>query len=435
MDIHNKNIINKMFTDYNFLSSFCNKYNNDIEIIISEINYLIKFIFINKTSLKKYGLDDFYNYNRESITEEYFEYIEKNKKNKLFALPHNKKRKINKNLLDIIDDSIRIEDLDGINIPSRNRIKEICNNNERENKRKKESLKKRNEYYNKHRKFSESVLFYSRPDFLTIDKKFIYYHDKLSGDLNEDYEKIINDERYKNNEQNNPLKNNCFINLSNIKKHNDIVLRKYGDVYHIDNGRHRLLYLMINFNNITIPISNIRRRIEDKEFNIILKELIDNYKIYIFKNNILNDDANILIMYENKLYNLENKDMLRDFYYKLKNNDSIDIFFVGYSKIDPTCKRSEEIDKCSLMLYQKYQEIGPNLINNNFTDIIKYFNLSNNYYLRDAFETMQFNYKRAQIFKYNFDKYYEILLSLENFITNKDILFENKIDIQKKKNI
>lgn len=424
MDLYNKDIVdkfNKLFTEYRFISEFCNRYDNDVDRIILEINYLIKFIFVNKKSFKMYGLLDFYNYDRDDLEKEYLEYVEKYKKNKLFNLKHNKKRKINESLLDVIDISIRIEDLEGFNILTKERINEICINNKREISSREDSLRKKREFYDKKSKFRESVLFYSRPDFVTLDKSFIYYHEKFIGDLSKDYESIVNDGRYNANDFNNPFRNNYLINLANIRNHNDILLRKYGDVYCIDNGRHRLLYLMVCFNDVTIPISNIRRRIEDREFNIILKNIIDNYNVYIFKNNILNDDPNILIMYNEKLYNLCNKDMLRDFYYRLERNDDLDIYYVGNSYFDRTARRRDEIDKYSLMLYDKYREFGSEFINNNFTDIMRCFKFENNYYLRDAFETMQFNYRRAEVFKYSFDKYYDVLLNLDKSRNNDKI--------------
>jgi len=428
MEMSNKELIekfNKQFNSYKKVSDFCNKYNNDPERIVVEINNLIKYMFINKKKLSPIFLANFHYCDKDTLNEEYLNYLETNNKKKIFKIKHRKKRKINEELLEILDPSIKIEDVEGIDIPSKKRIREICIDNEKINKEKREFQKKRNDFYNKKQKFPESVLFYSIPELITLDKSFIYYHESLTGNINKDYEFLVNDERYKNEKFNNPFNNNFYNNLQSIRKHNDIVLKKYGDVYHIENGRHRLLYLIINSSSITIPVSNVRKRIEDREFNIILKELIEHYNIYVYKNNILNDDADILIGYQNKLYNLKNKDELKDFHNRLINNKDIDMYFICDSKIDSVCRRVDLIDRFNAILYEKYKKFGNDFITSNFTDIVKHFNLENNYYLRESFENMQFNYRRAKIFKYDFDKYYEILLKPEKFTSNTEKLYSD----------
>jgi len=86
----------------------------------------------------------------------------------------------------------------------------------------------------------------------------------------------------------------------------------------IANGRHRIIYILYNRTPIVIP-AKVTRRIKDKETNIILNKLKEMFGISTYKNNILNDEPNILLAFNGLLYEVKDKKTLLEFYDNIIN--------------------------------------------------------------------------------------------------------------------
>lgn len=404
----NKDLIksfNSIFSDYESFSNFCNIFYNDVDLIIKEINKMIKFCLVVKISKNKDFLSIYNNYNKEKLEDEYINYI-----NKQFRFNVFKRKKISSN---IIDSSIRVEDLEYFNIPSRERIEDICKYNNSNIKYERNNKEEKDKFYSVKRGFIETAFTYMRAENIKLDKSFIYYHSDLSGNVEKDFNFLYSDGRYSDSVFN-PLKNKFENNLDEIKKINDITLRKYGDVYHIINGRHRILYLLNSNNDVIIPVSNVINRIEDEEFNIILKKLIDKYRVVVTKNNLLNDEINVLLEFDGYLYKIRGKDELIEFYNNLESGVIDNCFSRLVCDKGKVNNVNQNVKLCYKNIYNKYLEYGDEFLKGNFTDIVSFFEMDNYHCLVKAYGLIQYDYKKAFVFGYDFNRYYEIVEGIDN---------------------
>ena len=269
------NKLSSLFGSYDELSFLCKYLENNPEEVKKAVSKIIKGSFVT---------GDFLNYNYslvslirgdKPIQEMYDEYVEKNSKKGLFSFFSNKKRKkskkeiekdekIRRNLRMEVDDDIILSDIEGIRLPSNSEIITMCEENQRTDRIEEEKLQKRIAFYKKHRGFDETAFYYRRDDLLLIDTDFIYESDDLTGKIYEDYRYLYSGERYVGNQSRfSPLNNSFETNLENIRKANDISFKKRGNVYRIENGRHRVIYLIRSGKSVEIPV-NIARRIEDR---------------------------------------------------------------------------------------------------------------------------------------------------------------------------
>lgn len=224
-------------------------------------------------------------------------------------------------------------------------------------------------------KFKDNDYYYTSYDNILINKDFKYRGNKVSGKIDEDYSKLINDER------NNEVSSRYDVNIDNIKNNDNLIwLKRDINEYEIIDGRHRLTYI-INSGNEEVITVKVEKKF-DKESNSLLNILKNKYKALIIKNDILNEDLNLLIIINNKLYEIKGKDDLISFI----NNSS------GYyiNEIDmnlDTKLYSNYIE----MINNKYRDSLDILFNTDLSQILNEFNIYNYTFIK-AYEICRENY-------------------------------------------
>ena len=404
--------LNSLFKDYSYLLLLAEFSNNDYSVMIKLISKIIKYSFYNSVSDRLGFLG-----NTDKIDQDYLKYLEKNKERKSIF----KK----KNSLDfdyLLDSDIRINDIVGLELPSINTLKDTCRVNIQNKKEDDYRKNRRSEIYYEAMGFSETGLIYSTTDYVRFNSDTVYCHSSLTGDLNTDFNSLYNDERY-GNKSTSPLNNNFSDNLDSILKHNDIDVTKFGNLYFIGNGRHRILYLMYYDCDIKIPVS-VNKRIEDREFNLILLRLKDKYKMSFHKNNICNDNPDIIINYLDKTYNVKNTLELKRFEYLIDNGLSLDEFYISdyvkyYKSSDE--KLFEHINNKVLCFYLNNKD--SNIFEGNYSDYLKISGEVNSNMLFEAFTVNQKMYQKYKILKLDFD---EFILSRVDINTSSDDNFNQK---------
>lgn len=395
--------LNEMFNNYDELSTFCNYLSNDVNKVVDKINKIIKYAFINENFISnKFSINYLlYEVDKIDIDSMYNKYL---RKINLFYL--GKSNKNNESNISIkLDSDIRLKDLENLSIPSLSELENIC----KDNIKKKGQQSKKIDFYKEQMNFTETEFTYTRLELVTINPSFIYYNSSLSGNIDKDFKLLYEDDRYGNNPLS-PLNNSYYDNIEKIKKQSDIKINKYGNLHDIENGRHRIIYILKNAKEVTIPVK-MTRRIEDREFNIILGKLKEKYQVSIYKNNLLNDEYNILIIVNGNMYDIKNKDELISFYNKLNEGTLTNEFNCISFKIIETedkIKIRQIIEMYKKIIFQKYIELGEKLLNNNFSEIIKYFDNSNNSLFYESFRLVQSDYQESKILGYNFDEKYRL---------------------------
>ena len=404
--------LSDLLTDYSFLLILADYCNNDYEVVIKMISKIIKHAFcIERVDKKSYLIDE------DIINEFYINYLNRSKKKNVKT----KSKKIR--LTFELDEDIRLSDLQGIELPLISTIVDACNVNKQKESEFNYKKEKRSKIYQDAIGFQETGLIYTVTEKVKFDRSIIYCHSGLTGDLEVDFTNMYNDERYGNNPDS-PLYKPYIENLVSILKLNDIDVTKFGDLYFIGNGRHRILYLMYFNFDVGVPV-NINKRIENKEFNVILCRLIDKYKIGFNKNNLFNDDPDILINYNGRTYNTKNLEELRRFEYLLNNNLDLDEFFVAdlviISKRDDG-KKSIEIRNRILHYYLENKD--KKIFEGNYSDFLKMSGEVNSNLLFENFSFKQRMYQKYKLFGYDFD---EAVLSRLNDTKESKIIPEYHI--------
>ena len=401
--------LNSLFKDFSYLLSLAEFSNNDYSVMIKLISKIIKYSFCNSVSDRLGFLG-----NTDKIDQDYLKYLEKNKERKSIF-----KKKISLDFDYLLDSDIRINDIVGLELPSINILKDACRVNIQNKKEDDYRKNRRSEIYHEAMGFSETGLIYSTTDVVCFNSDTVYCHSSLTGDLNTDFNSLYNDERY-GNKSTSPLNNNFSDNLDSILKHNDIDVTKFGNLYFIGNGRHRILYLMYFDCDIKIPVS-VNKRIEDREFNLILLRLKDKYKMSFHKNNICNEDADILINYLDKTYNVKNTLELKRFEYLIDNGMDLDEFFVSdYVRYHKS--RDEKLfSHISNKILSFYLE-NNNIFEGSYTEFLKESKFINSNMLLEAFTINQKMYQRYKLLKLDF---LESVLTRGN-LSNSDFNEQNK---------
>lgn len=399
-------ILNEMFNDNEQLNNLCETVSNDYNTVLRAINMIVKYAFIDqRMQYSCMSLSTiFYKAEYIDVDLEYANYL-KNSESRL------KKIFFKKNTNDLklsfpLDSDIRISDLKGLRLPTLDKIREICDKNiimedarYKEIMLEKENKKTKYDSYRDLRGFDEVGFCYKRRELVTINSSFVYYHDELNGNISDDFNVLYSGERYTNQFSNlSPLKNSYEDNIIDIKRNSDIALFKKGNVYEIENGRHRILYILKNGKEEKIPVF-MTKRFESKKVNIILKYFKDGYNIDVYKNNLLNDEVNILINIFGNCYVIENEEDLIKFYHNFKDNN----FDKDTLKI-PFDAKKEDIDYKDL-IFNKYLEVGEDILLGNFTDLCKYFDNVNNLYYQ-AFVVLQSEYQDSLVYGYDFKESY-----------------------------
>lgn len=186
---------------------------------------------------------------------------------------------------------------------------------------------------------------YVRWENVVVDENFIYEHDELTGNPKQDLNLIYGKKDMHNSQD--VLKRSYLENIGLIKKGNDISLKLRKGIYHICNGRHRIVYLkyfyLINcsyydkekFKEIfTIPFL-VSHKIEDEEFNKLLNIFLEKYKGKVFKNNILNEDIDVGVIVNGHLYFVNGVDEFRELIELLDRGDIENRFlYTQYQEIE-----------------------------------------------------------------------------------------------------
>ena len=193
-----------------------------------------------------------------------------------------------------------------IELPSTYQIKQICLENnplifERRNKETKE-------------KRPSNLVTYYRFEPVAITDQFEYFNRELTGDEKYDvdilYAGFLSKDKGK--------RSTVFDeNLKRIKKSTELIqLNKHGNKYEIVNGRHRLVYLKHMFKILTEPGSInhytaedfkipalVNYGMENEDCNNLLLTIKNRHGNAIFlKDNVNNDDINLIIIYDDKVY-------------------------------------------------------------------------------------------------------------------------------------
>lgn len=236
---------------------------------------------------------------------------------------------------------------------------EIINHYQRkllEEKRKKEKTK------------TTSPFYYTTYELLTIDENFKYQGTKLTGDIQKDYLKLSTDER------NNQISTSYEQNIQNIINNpNTISLIEENNTYTVEDGRHRLTYIIKNKTPQQIPV-RIKKSFSNENINKILNILKKKYNTLIIKNNPSNNNINLLLIIKDSYYKIENETQLYDFFNLLDNNNNINKYYQGtFNRIlNPSLyKEYQQIIK------QKEQQLGKYIYTLNYDEIIKLFNINN----------------------------------------------------------
>ena len=410
------NELNTLFSNYDELSRLCNELSNNFDTVIEYINKIIKYFFVEKNMGHHHSLWSLV-YSVDEADELYKVYLNKKEKHHLLRFIKRKPKQKNKNL-SILDNVIDINDVEGLILPSIEDIRTICNTNIQKQAEYEEKVRQKNKYYQEQKGFEEIAFTYDRIEPITIDASFIYYNATLSGNIDEDYIQLYQDERYHKNKQS-PLNKTYEENIKEIKRSSDIILRKLGNIYELCNGRHRIIYILKQRESVTIYVKMIRR-FEDQETNIILNILKNKYNIIIYKNNIFNDEQNLVIIFNGTLYEIKNKKELKEFYNNLENNKpNISYKKTEFDILDKT-NTSKTMNKYQNIIFKKYLEFGDIIITSNYTDVLKYFPEGNNQIFYDAFNLLQKEYQESLVFQYDFNKRYMMLRTYTETIEAKD---------------
>ncbi len=185
---------------------------------------------------------------------------------------------------------------------------------------------------------------YSRYEKLSVTDLFEYTNSEFSGDIYYDIDLIYG--QLDSNKSREKMLASQEGNIASIKQRDDISVRKIGDKYEIRNGRHRLLYLkyfyVTNYeaykkegrlselkNYVTIPV-NVESSIEDEKANFFLAKLFQlNPKMNFYKINIKNDNPEIIIIFNNRIYALPNADSIEELYNLLLNSSFENKYYLG----------------------------------------------------------------------------------------------------------
>ena len=361
--------LNSYLEDYNKMKELCSILGNDPHKVTNTIKMIIKYVLKYHFNFVK---------NTSNIIDCYYDALNYNEN-------HN-----------ILNNELKEKELRGVRIPGSDFINKLCESNILEMKEIEKNKREQEKRLSNLIGFNEVGFHYTRPEMVHLDKNFHYYYADSSNDIDYDYKQLYKDERYSN-EENSPLLRNYYENLDSIKVFNNIQVSKYGNLFKIDNGRHRILYLLHHGWDVDIPCS-VTRRIENKDFNIITHKLKKNYYAHFYKNNLLNDEANILIDLNGRLYKTNGVDELKDFYNHVRDINYLKKYFVSdFDSIDIRDKGEIYYYRKELIKY--LSDSGIDMLNMDFSDLLKKYPKYNNQLFYDVFNQLKTIYLRSRVFE------------------------------------
>ena len=404
-----KDIIKKFNTyleDYNNMKDLCSILDNDIERIYSVLNMIINYVL-------KYHFNFIKNTN--NIIDCYYN-----------ALSYNEKKNRFEQNNDLLNGSLEDKDLKGIRVPNVNFIKRLCERNILEQQELKRKENERMKHFRDLQGFSEIGFTYTKPEMVRLDNYFNYYYTDCTGDVYTDYHQLYGDERYSNEDSDNPLFKDYYSNLDSIKYSNNIQVSKFGNLHCIDNGRHRLLYLIYHGWEEEIPCM-VTKRIENRDFNIITYKLKRNYHAHIFKNNILDDQPNIVICLDNMLFKINGVEELQDFYAHINYLDYLKKYYVNDFEMIYSSNTRELLYIYKKELIEQFSNNGMNFLNMNFSDLLRMYPKRNNQILYEAFNQLKTSYLRSKIFDSERDLSKSLMDEYKYLISSINKIEDNKI--------
>lgn len=194
------------------------------------------------------------------------------------------------------------------------------------------------EPYKQHSSFS-----YSRFEPISITEDFIYANQEFTQDINYDIDLIYG--KYDSNKSRYVSTRHFSEDMENIRYKTDVIVRKQDGKYEIRNGRHRILYIkhfyLSNYqffketNSLdtlkrltTIPM-HVERTLEDEKMDKDLCRLeFADQTARFYKIDTNNDIPELLIVFLNRIYKINNREELHQLTEKLLHGEYINDFFL-----------------------------------------------------------------------------------------------------------
>lgn len=228
-----------------------------------------------------------------------------------------------------------------------------------------------------------NIFVYGCPTLVEVNSKLNYTFDGATGNIDFDYANAI-----KNGDMN-LFSLNYAENINRIKSDLGISMFLNNNIYDITNGYENILYVMKNGNE-KLPV--MLYKTFDEETNRLLVELGKNCLIY--KNNILNDDINLLLFTKDGLFEIESREQL----ISLKDNNLRPKF------IDKVYPENDTPSSYQKIIYERYLEYGASVLTGNYSEILKLFPQMNNRSFYLVYNAMKSYYKRSLISNFDFNK-------------------------------
>ena len=313
-----------------------------------------------------------------------------------------------------------------IRIPSKYKLLSICATNKQLCNGKLLDINTGQEYiFSKQLPPSPSIIKYSRYEEISITDTFEYCNTEFTGDINYDIDLIYG--QLDGNKSRKKVQNDFESNIKSIKQKNDIIVRKIGNKYEIRNGRHRILYLKYFYisnyeyykeqealptlkKQVTIPM-NVESTIQDQLANEYLLKIYYLYpEVQFYKTDINNDNPNIIIILNNKIYSVDNTLSIIELYNLFKNNIYNNKYYIGKNDSNNYNEFQRIFDYLVITLKEKIYnmdllDIINYLINNGITINESFYNISqvNIQSLYTSYIEFQHKLQLQRIFKTNID--------------------------------
>ncbi len=358
------NYLNNLLNNYEQMKIICAYGANDRAKVVQIISKIIKYVVLNYRNDETIGSLQHMLANISDIDVAYAQVYQDKRPPRFF-------KKANTSLPYELDADIRPLDLIGLNLPSFSFIEKICEDNKRVTNLLNERTEKREKTLSTLMGFDIAAFTYQIEEVVLLDENFAYAGDNLTGDVNDDFHALYCDERY---QDNSILNNDYQANLQSILDARDISLVKKGGLYYIENGRHRLLYLLAREQTVAIK-ANVTKRIENEEFNRILIDLHNVIDFIVLKDNPYQDDERICIIHNGNLYVINNITDLQSFAEYYPHYPSLMPFVK--QKIDSSIIRQFITDITNYCLYNNI-----NILELSFTDLVLAMKIeaTNNFY-------------------------------------------------------
>lgn len=272
---------------------------------------------------------------------------------------------------------------------------------------------------------------YTRYEKVSVTQEFEYINEELTGDALYDIDKIYGALDSNNSREN--LMRNFDDNLYRIRSSSNINVRKVGDKYMIQNGRHRILYLKYFYlknyetykqsghldslkSKVTIPM--LVEHSFDEQTITYLEKIKKISSFAVLKNDIRNDKQELFLVLSssNDVYYIGSLEDLKKLYDYLNSAQYQNPYYL--------CKNlpTNTIIQDKLM-HHLIITLGHQLDNMSFIDLIKY--LQNNPQIPNEFNLDPFNFNISFLY-ITYSNYINNIIENELFNYGKDLVQEEK---------